>query len=306
MSTTVRIRSGSSANANCVSRPSMGSTCLPSAPFRFLSALATFLYPLESVVSLNVVKTWTVNSTPASSSTVKDPVCSSQRFSTLLSHVESADPITLFYDAGQDCLSGLAACNFGLFSSCPATTQQAAIPGHCTCEPAILRSVKLNHCPKSAIITPACDPEPHGAIVVEVRDEIRREAGSIGFEVVALPDTAAKSAEAAIRFLIDHLVSTGRLQLCIAPAALNAVLDREQLGSTGVGNSVAMPQAALPNLTKDVIGVVANSATGISWKAADDVQVRWIVLCLTRSGLNADRLRALQSLLAAIRQMASN
>lgn len=180
--------------------------------------------------------------------------------------------------------------------------QQAATPGQCTCESAIVRIIKLNHCPKSAIITPACDPEPHGAIVVEVTDEIRREAGSIGFEVVALPDTAAKSVEAAIRFLIDHLVSIGRLELRIALAALNAVLDREQLGSTGVGNSVAMPQAALPNLIKDVIGVVANSATGISWEATDGVQVRWIVLCLTRSGLNADRLQTLQSLFAAIRQ----
>jgi mannitol/fructose-specific phosphotransferase system IIA component (Ntr-type) len=206
--------------------------------------------------------------------------------------------ITLFYDAGQDCLSGLAACNFGLFSPCHDPLQQAATPGQCTFESAI---VQIN-CPKSAIITPACDREPHGAIVVEFSDAIRREAGSIGFDVVALPDAAAKSVEAALRFLIDHLVSTGRLQLRIAPAALNAVLDREQLGSTGVGNSVAMPQAALPNLTKDVIGVVANSATGISWEAADGVQVRWIVLCLTRSGLNADRLQTLQSLFAAIRQ----
>lgn len=136
----------------------------------------------------------------------------------------------------------------------------------------------------------------------EFRDEVRREADALGFDMIDLPDIAAGSVEDAIYFLVGHLASTGRLGQCDVQAAATAVLYRESLGSTGVGDSLAIPQAALSGITEDFVGVVANSAKGISWKAIDDAPVRWIVLFLNKAGFKTDFLLTLERLLGALRR----
>ncbi|ACK51739.1 putative PTS IIA-like nitrogen-regulatory protein PtsN [Methylocella silvestris BL2] len=101
---------------------------------------------------------------------------------------------------------------------------------------------------------------------------------------------------------------------CDEPALLAAVLKREALGSTGIGDGVAIPHARLANV-KNPVGVLAILSRPVDFQAIDDKPVDVAVLlalpetgagaalealsCLSRrlrqSGLRADLRRAVSS-----------
>jgi len=55
-------------------------------------------------------------------------------------------------------------------------------------------------------------------------------------------------------------------------AVLNALLSREKVGSTGIGNGIALPHGRLPELTK-VTAVVVTTTPAINFDAIDDKPV---------------------------------
>jgi len=71
-----------------------------------------------------------------------------------------------------------------------------------------------------------------------------------------------------------------------------ALLERERLGATSVGNGVAIPHARLPNL-ESVSGVFVRLAQPIDYDAADEQPVDLIFLLLAPEAANAEHLRAL-------------
>lgn len=70
------------------------------------------------------------------------------------------------------------------------------------------------------------------------------------------------------------------------------LLQREKLGSTGVGNGVAIPHGKLPNLNK-VFGLFARLDRPIDFEALDGQPVDLIFLLLAPEGAGADHLKAL-------------
>ena len=54
--------------------------------------------------------------------------------------------------------------------------------------------------------------------------------------------------------------------------ALNALLSREKMGSTGIGNGIALPHGRLANLSK-VTAVVVTTTPAIAFDAIDDKPV---------------------------------
>ena len=71
-----------------------------------------------------------------------------------------------------------------------------------------------------------------------------------------------------------------------------AITDREMLGSTGLGNGVAIPHGKLPGL-KRVTAVFACLSTPIEFEAVDDNPVDIVVMLLAPAGAGADHLKAL-------------
>lgn len=71
-----------------------------------------------------------------------------------------------------------------------------------------------------------------------------------------------------------------------------AVMEREKLGSTGVGGGVAIPHARLPGL-KSVRGWFARLDTPIEFESVDDEKVDLIFLLLAPEQAGADHLKAL-------------
>ena len=72
----------------------------------------------------------------------------------------------------------------------------------------------------------------------------------------------------------------------------DVLMERERLGTTGVGNGIAIPHGKLSNLDK-LHGVFARLGTGIDYDAIDEQPVDLIFLLLAPETAGADHLKAL-------------
>ena len=72
----------------------------------------------------------------------------------------------------------------------------------------------------------------------------------------------------------------------------SALSGREALGSTGLGNGIAIPHGKLAGL-KSVVAVFARLAQPVEFDSVDDQPVDLIVMLLAPTGAGADHLKAL-------------
>ena len=93
----------------------------------------------------------------------------------------------------------------------------------------------------------------------------------------ALQELAAKAAEL-----------TGQNERMI----FEVLLQREKLGSTGVGNGIAIPHGKLPKLNK-LFGLFARLDRPVDFEALDGQAVDLVFLLLAPEGAGADHLKAL-------------
>jgi PTS system nitrogen regulatory IIA component len=75
-------------------------------------------------------------------------------------------------------------------------------------------------------------------------------------------------------------------------AIFEILMQREKLGSTGVGNGIAIPHGKLPKLEK-LFGLFARLERPIDFEALDGQPVDLVFLLLAPEGAGADHLRAL-------------
>ncbi|MET0170268.1 MAG: PTS IIA-like nitrogen regulatory protein PtsN [Aliihoeflea sp.] len=72
----------------------------------------------------------------------------------------------------------------------------------------------------------------------------------------------------------------------------DTILQRERLGSTGVGNGIAIPHGKLAGIER-ITGVFARLAHPIDFEALDDEPVDLVFMLLAPEGAGADHLKAL-------------
>ncbi|WP_374763073.1 PTS IIA-like nitrogen regulatory protein PtsN [Yunchengibacter salinarum] len=77
-----------------------------------------------------------------------------------------------------------------------------------------------------------------------------------------------------------------------ARRVFDAVLEREKLGSTGVGRGVAIPHARVDGLDK-IVGLFARLETPIDFDSVDDQPVDLVFLLLAPLDAGADHLKTL-------------
>lgn len=87
-------------------------------------------------------------------------------------------------------------------------------------------------------------------------------------------------------------------------AVFETLLQRERLGSTGVGNGVAIPHGKLPNMER-IIGVFAHLAKPIGFDAMDDQPVDVVFMLLAPEGSGADHLKALSRIARLLRDQSA-
>ena len=96
---------------------------------------------------------------------------------------------------------------------------------------------------------------------------------------------------------ISHLAAekTGLSETVI----LDALIERERLGTTGIGRGVALPHSPIPNLKKLFCGFV--KTVPIDFEATDDRPVEFLFLLLVPPNAGADHLKALAKLSRLLR-----
>src|SRR3954463_11445098 len=84
-------------------------------------------------------------------------------------------------------------------------------------------------------------------------------------------------------------------------AIYETLLQRERLGSTGIGEGLAIPHGKLPNLDR-LFGLVARLDKPIDFEALDAQPVDILFLLLAPEGAGADHLKALARVARVLRE----
>ena len=86
-------------------------------------------------------------------------------------------------------------------------------------------------------------------------------------------------------------------------AVFDVLLERERLGTTGVGNGIAIPHGKLPNLDR-LYGLFARLEKPIGFDSIDEQPVDLIFLLLAPESAGADHLKALARVSRLLRDKA--
>jgi PTS system nitrogen regulatory IIA component len=84
-------------------------------------------------------------------------------------------------------------------------------------------------------------------------------------------------------------------------AVFEALLQRVRLGSTGIGEGIAIPHGKLPGLTR-IFGLMARLEKPIEFEALDGQRVDILFLLLAPEGAGADHLKALSRVARVLRE----
>jgi PTS system nitrogen regulatory IIA component len=82
----------------------------------------------------------------------------------------------------------------------------------------------------------------------------------------------------------------------------DVLLQRERLGSTGVGHGIAIPHAPVPGLDR-LVGIFARLERSIDFEAEDGMPVDLIFTLLAPVGAGADHLKALARIARLLRNV---
>jgi PTS system nitrogen regulatory IIA component len=113
-----------------------------------------------------------------------------------------------------------------------------------------------------------------------------------------LPLSEAGSRKQAIHLLCEALAEATGIS---ARKIEEAVMERERLGSTGVGEGVAIPHARLEGLDAPV-GAYMRLVKGVEFEAIDERPCDLIFMLLAPQAAGADHLRALAQVSRVFRQ----
>src|SRR6478735_6781131 len=98
------------------------------------------------------------------------------------------------------------------------------------------------------------------------------------------------------RSLLQQLVKLAGQRLAAEPATIIAALnEREQLGSTGFGQGVAIPHAKIEGLSQ-IYALFARLGEPVDYKAIDGRPVDLVFLLLSPPGAGAEHLKALAAI----------
>ena len=117
-------------------------------------------------------------------------------------------------------------------------------------------------------------------------------------EGVILEPASADSRKQALTMLSQALAAKTKLD---ARDIFDAVMEREKLGSTGVGEGVAIPHARVEKLPHPIGGFV-RLENGVDFDAVDDRPCDLIFMLIAPVGSGADHLRALAQVSRTLRQ----
>ncbi len=110
-----------------------------------------------------------------------------------------------------------------------------------------------------------------------------------------IPNLKATSKEEVIREMVAGLKDAGSIKAEDEEAVVAAILKREELGSTGIGNGVAVPHTKHPS-AEELVATVAVSRTGVDFSSLDGEEVFILFLLVSPPDRPGDHLRGLENI----------
>jgi mannitol/fructose-specific phosphotransferase system IIA component (Ntr-type) len=114
------------------------------------------------------------------------------------------------------------------------------------------------------------------------------------------PELAALDKEDVIDELVASLIDAGEIKADDKKSIVQAILKREELGSTGIGRGVAVPHTKHPSAER-LTGTVGVSADGVDFNSLDGGKVQLFFLLVSPPDLPQDHLRALENISRQLR-----
>lgn len=112
-----------------------------------------------------------------------------------------------------------------------------------------------------------------------------------------LLDVDSSCAKQAFRVAAEHVSMASNLD---TREVLDALVERERLGSTGVGDGISIPHARFQKLNR-VIGVFLRLAQPIDMDAADDKPIRLMFVVLAPKDADSEHLKVLSRVARILR-----
>jgi PTS system fructose-specific IIA component/PTS system nitrogen regulatory IIA component len=110
-----------------------------------------------------------------------------------------------------------------------------------------------------------------------------------------LTDLASETKEQTIRTMVSAFKNAGKISAADEDGIVAAIMKREELGSTGIGNGVAVPHTKHTSVDR-LIGTVAISKTGVDFASLDGESVYIFFLLISPPDRPGEHLRALESI----------
>jgi mannitol/fructose-specific phosphotransferase system IIA component (Ntr-type) len=126
---------------------------------------------------------------------------------------------------------------------------------------------------------------------------VDRWLGFLSKDVVKLELDASDKA-GAIAELVAVLAKAGHVDKKDQEAVIQAIQKRESLGSTGIGNGLAIPHAKAIPLVKSLIGAFGRSSRGIDFGAIDGEPCKIFFLMVSPATGVEEHLKVLKKLAA--------
>lgn len=108
------------------------------------------------------------------------------------------------------------------------------------------------------------------------------------------------SKEHVIRAMANALLESGKIAKDEHEGIVEAIMKREELGSTGIGRGVAVPHTKHPSVT-ELVGTVAVSEEGVDFDSLDGEKVHVLFLLVSPPDRPGDHLRALENISRQLR-----
>src|SRR6187397_2742788 len=110
----------------------------------------------------------------------------------------------------------------------------------------------------------------------------------------------ASDKQSVIRAMAKSLIEAQKINEKDYESIVEAILKREELGSTGIGRGVAVPHTKHPSIDK-LIGTVAVSEEGVNFDSLDGEKVHLLFLLVSPPDRPGDHLRALENISRQLR-----
>jgi PTS system nitrogen regulatory IIA component len=110
-----------------------------------------------------------------------------------------------------------------------------------------------------------------------------------------IPDLQVGSKKAAIRAMVAALKDANAIPADDEEGIVAAIMKREELGSTGIGNGVAVPHTKHPSVDR-LVATVALAHDGVDFASLDGEDVYILFLLVSPPDRPGDHLRGLENI----------